>query len=281
MKYYLFSVFIAVVLVFISYNSVPHDSFLFVHDEYLHLDFCHTYNDMFAVMFRDFGTSNLSLFSLRFFDLLYFLTAYSIVSSVYWVQVILLLLKFILLTTVPYFGFKRLSKILSPKQDLLVIYLVSLFYALNTFTVIYLNGNAFQLTPLISFVLAPLAFYLVYKVLFTKSPLYMFAGTVLVLYAMSFYLVFLVVFFLFVGVYALLQLLPSPRPPVLPILKRGLILSALYLPYLLLYALVLYSTIIVPSNTASSSGGDTYNSLKGGFVTPLLMLYSWGIYNIW
>lgn len=286
MKNYILLTITALFLAMVSLYGIKSNEFLYLHDEFLTLSKTESINLAFTRNNLDLGIANTTVYMLTIIDRFYYLSMYMLGASHKTIQVVLYIVKFLMLTIIPYLGFKKIAELYSeseknqPINDLTTL-IITLFYGLNTFTVIYFNGNGFSLTLLTCYVLAPLALFLGHKSLAENNLNVKYKMLFLiVIYLMSFALTLFIVFAFILSIYIFVTILIN-KVKVINIVKNFSIVTILYLPFTLFYAIILRETYITVTETVNLTGGETYNLLKGGLLTQLLMQYSWGIYTYW
>lgn len=276
----IFSLLFPLVLLSIYFKNVLGNDFLFLHDEFLLLNKQESFNTFFTQNPFSLGTANTTVMLVTFFDRIYYFIAYFLGYKLSLVQRLLYFIKLFLLIIIPYIGFKKLSDIFSKKISEISIFAISLWYSFNTFTLIYLHGNAFSLTILISYILAPLAFYYYHKSIFESlEKTYKFKAVVL-LFLISFGLYFYASFIMLLIFYTVIYtfIFKSNK---FKVFKNLVLLSLLYLPFLSIQIIIPYEMFFSSAKSLNITGGETYSNLRGGFLYPLLMWFSWGIYTNW
>lgn len=263
------------ILIFISiFSKIPNDSFLFIHDEYLVFTKDEALNSFFVRSSNDLGYSTFSIILVTFWDRVLYLVLYYLGLSLPYVSKVSYLIKFLLITVLPFFGFKKIIEHMG-KVDWLSLFFLSLFYAFGSFPLVYWHGNGFSLSLLIFYSLAPLAFWYVIEICRRELALIELISFVILLFFMSFgfyiYLVFIFVSFLYV------LFLGRNKFFVTNLVK----LFLLFLPFISLLWLIVYDMFFTSVQNVNFSGGETYNQIRGGFLYPLFQWFSWGIYTIW
>jgi len=278
---YLFAtIFISLFLLVIFFNGMKPGEFLFIHDEFLAIDKQESSGLFLTRHPIDFGTANSAFLIFSFFDRVYYSIMYFFNLNIELVQRILYFIKLFILIYLPFQGFIKLSKLYLNQSSAIAVFFISLWYSFNTFSLIYWNGNGFCLTLLVCYALSPLALYYYHKSIFCEGSYLDKFKTILLFCLMSFASFFFVLFALLVFIYTILYALLS-KIKFIFILKNILILSALFLPFLAMYFLVIYDMFVYVSPTVNLVGGETYGNLQGGFLYPLLMWFSWGFYVVW
>lgn len=281
MRFYISLIIIAVLLTITAYYGVGDTEFLYLHDEFLTLSKYESLNSIFTRNYLDFGVANTTVYMLTFFDRVFYLFVYLSGISLKTAQIFLIFWKYAVITMLPYLGFSKLAKLYSLRIKRFFIFLVTLWYAFNTFTVIYWNGNGFSLTLITCYALAPVTLYLAHRAIFSKSlDMKHKILFVMTFYLMSFALPLFVVFLFLLALYVIFAYL-SEHYQTSNIFSNLLVIGILYLPYTLFYFIILREMFTTVAGTVNLTGGETYNLLQGGFFTQIRMLFSWGIYTYW
>lgn len=279
-KYGLITIFISFVLTIVFLSGINFNQFLFLHDEYLSTSLRESIISFSTNNPLSLGIPSATFIIVTFYDRLFYLLFYLFDRHILFAQAILYFLKLNILIYFPFLGFLKLSKLLNKKAENLSLYFIALFYSFNTFTLIYWHGNAFSLTILLCYALAPLAFYYFHEAIFNSNKdIYKYI-TAILFFLMSFGLYLYAAFIIFLLLYTLLY-------PVffkinyLRVLKNLLLLTIIYVPFLSLLILVPYEVSFSTIKTLNLVGGETFTSMDGGFLYQFLMWFSWGIYNYW
>lgn len=288
------------------------EEFFFLHDEFLILSKSESQNSFFLHNANNFGTPNMTSLLVNFFDRIYYDTFYHFNSNIQRAQQFLFFLKLFLLLTLSYLGFQKLTEtFFRNKEQSIWVVCVSLWYAFNTFTLIYWNNNSFSLTLLLCYALAPLTIHYVHEALFeVRGISAKKVKAVLLMYLMSFalplFLAFLLFIFFYTVIYSLLFFFRTKRVNGNTLLVKSesegenrieefstsiisikiffrniFFLILLYLPLTPAYILFFYEMTSVSGPTMYLTGGETYGNLKGGILYQVLMWFSWGIYTEW
>lgn len=281
---------IALLLTLITFRGMGGNEFLFVHDEFIVLQVWDA-RDSFSLIEEDnFGSYNAPAVLVNFFDRIYYLTTLTFGIDFSSVQRGLYLLKIILLFLLSALGFNLLGRLfLGEKIHRMWMYGIALWYAGNTFTLIYWNNNAFPLTILLCYALGPLAVYVLHRAIFGLSNSYRESILAsMALFCMSFALPLFLAFGIFFLVYATLFFLIKLRMGKQNnvqfskiVIKNGIQLMVVSFPVLLHYGFLWYGMVAIAPQTMNLEGGETFGSLKGGVLYQFLQWFSWGIYTQW
>ncbi|MBI2414981.1 hypothetical protein HYV31_04070 [candidate division WWE3 bacterium] len=281
MKYKLAFLIFAILLTVNIFSHVPKDSFLFLHDEYLILSDQEDFKQFFTRNPNNFGIANTTVMLVTFFDRLYYSLTFFLNISTLHAQMVLYFLKFLLLMYLPFVGFSLINKLFKDETRVgdFEVFVISLWYSFNTYTLIFLHGNAFALTLLLAYVLAPLSFYYFHRSVFEGdilSKLKFIFTLFLMFFSLYVFAVFVMLLTIYVFLYAFAKKITFGK-----VMGNLLSLAILFLPLLSMFILIPYELFVNFNITTNLSGGETYNMLKGGLLYQLLMWFSWGIYTFW
>jgi hypothetical protein len=279
-KIIIITLIISVILISLWFRNIAPYQFLFIHDEYLSLTLQESFNSLFVHSSANFGSSTSVEMVVTFFDRIFYLLAYSLNNSIYFAQIPLYILKVTLIIAVPFFGFKKLAELYNAKIDTVIVLAISLWYSFNTFTLIYWNTQAFSLTVLLCYSLAPLTLYFYHKSIFEKTSIYTKIVVVMLLFLMSFAFYLFAVFIFLLFFYTFLYLFIF-KVNICLFLKNVLLLVLIYLPSLAVAIIIPYDILTTSVHAANFTGNEAYGNLSGGILYQLLMWYSWPIYINW
>lgn len=278
----LFFLLLSVLLTAVFFQNVDGQSFLFLHDQFLPFSAKENFSLFFTQSATNLGSINATIFLVNIYEHIYYFLAYSLVGNIGRIEAFLFFIQLFISLCLPYLGFSLLAKLYvkSTNSSNWINVAITLWYAFNTFTVIYWHGNGFTTSLLIAYALAPLAIYSIHTSIFTESTLTQKLSAVLLFFLISFSLFFAAVFAIFIIVYIILLYILSGINKKI-ILKNILSLSFLYIPLLFIQLCIPYELLISAAKTSNVVGGETNGSISGGFLYQLLMWFSWGIYTIW
>ncbi len=281
MNYKLLLILISLVLCMSLLYRLGGSEFYFLHDELMLMTREEALSSLNTRVFESFGIVNTTQVIVNFFDILYYNFVYFLGMNLIQAQGVLLLLKLLLITLLPYMGFSLIAKDLFQYRSLnLSHFLISFFYSFNSYTIVYWHGNSFSLSLLVCYALAPLTLYLLHKSLFDITSLETKILAAISLFLMSFGFYLFAVFGIFACIYFTLFLLMT-RFSTIKFLTRLMQLFLLFVPLTPLLTLIPYEMFFNGAPTVNASGGDTYGILSGGLLYPVFLWFSWGIYTYW
>lgn len=254
--------------------------FLFIHDEYLLLSKYESDIAFYTQNPIDLGTTNSAALLVTIYERGFYWLAYAVHIPLEAMITISYALKLLIITILPFIGLSFLYQLFHSKKNPILVLLVSLWYSFNPFTLVYWHGNAFSLTLLICYALAPLTFYVYHQAVFNKRTISWGIVATILLFLMSFALYLFAVFVLCLGVYTIILFFLSKKNK-LAILGNITRLALLFIPFCLLVFTVFYDMFLNATSTVNITGGETFGMLQGSFLYPLFMWFSWGIYTIW
>lgn len=275
---------IALLFTTLSFYKLKANEFLFIHDELLLLTKEEAQNSLYIRANTDFNVDNTTALTVSLFDRIYYFIGYSIGLKTQELQILMYFLKYIILLGISYIGFKSYSGIIKEtnniRQTKIIIWMTTLFYIFNTYTIIYWHTNAFPLNLIFCYAFAPLGIYYLHRILTDEKPsLRLYLITALILFIMSFSVYLFAVFTIVVGIYTLVLIgtnLKLLKLVPLKLLKLLILTAPLFA---ILIPLVLKT--IIGTNQVNATGGATYMNLRGGILYPLFFWFSWAIYNEW
>lgn len=280
--------FLAIVLVAVFFKGISNPYFLFIHDEYLPLPGHEIWDQFFVNSRVDFGSSSTFALIVTLLDRIYYTFAYLSGLNLQKAQILLYGLKLLAILVLPYLGFRKLAQVFASKTQENVILVSSLWYSFNTYTLIYWHGNAFSLTLLICYALAPLALYWWERVVISgvevQSPSCESLKDTLILaqilFLMSFALYLFAPFVLLLAAYTIFRVaIGSARLG--NIIRRLAWLAATCAPLFAVHLMVGYEMFFLSVGAQNASGGDTNGNMQGGLLYMALMWFTWPIYTYW
>jgi len=201
----------------------------------------------------------------------------SLVSS----EKIVFFLNIFLTLQLSYFGFKRLAKLWGINSGNLTLTLVSVWYALNPYTLELWHGGAYSFGLTLTYSLMPLILSFLYETISSdvvdlkkvlKLALLLFVSTfVFWLFAAEIFFIFVYVFFM-----AIVRL-----RKIKIIAKRLVLLTVIYMA---LCSFIVYTIVEKYYHNIGFNNSvwvGTFGHQQGGLLYSLLMLFSWGIYTVW
>lgn len=287
-RYFFLLLMFAVILVPIFFYGISSDSFLFIHDEYLPLSSYEVRNQFYVHNFLDFGVSTSIPLLVTFFDRIYFAFVYIFGLNLQESQFFLYFLKLVIILLLPYLGFLRLSRLYVNNPNEFIIFAVSLWYSFNTYTLIYWHGNAFSLTLLICYSLAPLTLYFWEATFFSEAKFkprsfkiqIIYFILALMLFLMSFALYFFLPFVILIALYTILRIFLD-KQNFIQFIKRLLLLSVVCVPLFAIHLMIFYEMFFLSIDSKNTSGGETYGNISGGLLYIAMMWFTWPIYIDW
>ena len=279
---------ITIVLMAVFFHGISNPYFLFIHDEYLPLP-GHEIGEQFFVNSRvDLGSSNTFQLIVTMLDRVYYALAYSSGLNLLNAQILLYGIKLFTILALPYLGFRKLAEVYGSKAPEAVILVSSIWYSFNTYTLIWWHGNAFSLTLLICYALAPLALYWWERTVICEVATHVqssefFTNTLilaLILFLMSFALYLFAPFVMFLGIYSTLRVAIGSAKLGSSI-KRLLWLLVICAPLFAVHLMVGYEMFFLSTGAQNAGGGDTNGNIQGGLLYIALMWFTWPIYTYW
>ncbi len=285
LKYYLLNIVLTVMLFLIFFNGMKQDEFLLLHDHFFVLSEYDNMGSFFTVDPIDLGTSNTIATIVTFWDRLVYTLLFNLGFDIYLIQRLIVFILLTLSLNLPLLGFRKISISFDTMAEPLTLYIISLFYSFNTYTLIFWNsGVLMSISPSLTYYLAPLAFVTYHNAVFKDSKFIDKAKSCLLLFVMSFAIWLSFVFVFFLMIYSILYTLFNSSK-----FKKYLfnlsVHSALYLPLAFIFLSVPYDIIInsttISVNSDQIGTGGMYTVLRGGLLYQMLMWFWWPIYTYW
>ena len=281
MNYKLLLILISLVLCVSFLFRLTGSEFYFIHDETMLMTREEAASALNTRNLESFGMANTTQVIVNFFDIVYYNAVYFLGMNLIQAQGVLLLLKLLLITLLPYLGFTLIARDMFQNRNLdLSHFLISLFYSFNSYTIVYWHGNSFSLSLLVCYALAPVTLALLHRSVFDKSLLETRLFTVLCLFLMSFGFYLFAVFAIFACIYITLFMVLT-KYSIKQFVVRLVQLFILFVPLTPLLMFIPYEMLFSGASTINASGGDTYGILSGGLLYPAFLWFSWGIYTYW
>lgn len=271
---------LCIILPVIFFHNLGSTAFIFGGDEYASLSLDESREALFVQQQVDFGSAYSTITLVTLFDRLFYLGGYSLGFATSAVQFLFFSVKIATLLILGLYGLSKLSSLISSSKNQVTLFLITVFYAFNSFTLVYWHGTAFSYTALLAYAIAPLALYSFLTILLNKANRSSLLLFILSLFLMSFTVYFFAVFLIILCGYTIFYIL-SNTSQIKRIVISILYMVLLYLPFAALNFFYLFDMFFNPIESVNMSGGETYGILQGGLLYPLFMWFSWAIYVIW
>ncbi|MFA5792119.1 MAG: hypothetical protein WC884_03745 [Candidatus Paceibacterota bacterium] len=216
----------------------------------------------------------------QFWDVVYYLFAYKTGISFQIAERILFFLLLFVPQVLSFIGFKKIKALFDLKADSLAIFVITLWFCFNTYTLVLWHVGVYNLGAAITASLAPLIFYYFYTSVFTKSAINkkIICSTLLLIASFTFSLFAVLVFFLII--FSFLYILFN-RKSFIPLVKNLGILLACYIPLVGIIIFTILHEYFGNAGDLNASFLPTYGNEQGGLWYQFLMLFSWAIYQVW
>lgn len=271
------------------FHGIHDPYFLFLHDEYLPFPGKDIENAFFIISNNDLGTPNTISLIVTFLDRLYYGFIYLFDADYFEAQKLLYFIKILIILILPYIGFSKFINFIYGLSKYYVVMMLSLFYAFNTFSLIYWHGNAFSLTLIICYSLAPFAFYLWEKYIINCNDIhyekFILLSRILLLslisIVMSFALYLYAAFIVLIFTYTLIRLFYCHKSIILKIILRVILLGIFCIPLFSIQLITLYEMLFLSQTAQNTIGGETNINIQGGLLYMGMMWFTWPIYTYW
>ncbi len=257
--------------------------FLFIGDQFYRFNLYETFiNSFFLRKLENFGVHNGWQFTTQYWDVLYYFVVYRLGVNFILAEKILFLLLVNLSLILSFLGFNRITKLLNFKVSNLALVGITLWYCFNPYTLALWHGGVYSLGAMLTYSLAPLLFFYLNVTLLNTLNLKNIVICSLLLYVVSFTFWLFAPLALALTLYFILYILFC--------FNLGKIKNlATNIPIILiLYGLLSSPALFSIFHEFFNNGGDnnanftpTFGNELGGMWYQFLMLFSWGIYNVW
>ncbi len=263
------------------FSQIKPNEFFYIGDQFLRLTLHEAFIGSFFIRkIEDLSLLNGWQFMAQFWDAVYYLILYFLNLSFITAEKILFFTVLMLSLTLSFVGFKKINSLVTDRSNALVLFVVTIWYCFNPYVVMLWHGGVFNLGTSLTYSLAPLIFYYYHVAIFQVSSLRnkIILALLLAISSFAFWLLaplgFLLV--LYSVLYLLIKYKSVPRA-----LKNILMLLVLYLP---MVCFVLFNILFEYFNNAGNNNTNfnaTFGNQLGGIWFQVLMLFSWGIYQVW
>lgn len=294
---------ISCALTYIVYSKVGNGELLYVADQFFKLSYDEALvNSFFKRRPENLSVQNSFVMIIGNWDLLYFLSIYKLGATIFQAQVILNILVLFFSFTLSFLGFNKFKEIIDSRISLISIFIITLWYVINPYTLVLWHGGVYNLGTMLSYALLPLALFYTHKTFLSsnkETSITMrqsiraikskeFIKNVLILslivHLMSYTFWVFASAVVFIAIYIIsyiclsgnkLQYIKSITPK---LTVFGVVFSIISI----------YVIANIFDEFFNSSGNNNmgftlrnFENLQGGLLYPFLMMFSWGIYTRW
>ena len=254
--------------------------FLFMGDQFFRFSLDETITNLFIRKDVNLGIHNSWQLITQLWDIIFYYFVYGFGFSKFFASRLLFFVVNFLLLSLSFIGFRKLKEVYRLDLNIPVLTAITLFYAINPFTLILWHGGILNLGSVLSYSLAPLIVYYFHRVFFENSGLRDKVLLTLLLFFSSFTFWLFAVLALFLVLY-LVGYAIIARRPIISIVKNGIVVLLLYLPLVSVVIFALLNEYFNNSKDNNFTFGPTYLNEQGGLLYQFLMYFSWGIYTLW
>jgi len=272
---------IATYLTWLFSHKLSVNEFVYSGDQFFRFNAFETFiSGLFIRKYEQLGVHNSWQLMSQAWDALFYGIFYLFSSNMFVAQIVQIWITLMLTLFLSYSGFSKIAKLVNTKINWLVILVITLWYSINPYAVSLWHGGAFNIGLSLTYSLAPLIIYLFHKSIFDKSSIRttMICALLMFLASFTFWLfaplVLLLIFYFFIN-------LLLNRCEFKNYIFRLIKLLAIYLP---LASFVIYNITFEYFHSAGNNNSvftPTFGNELGGLWYQILMLFSWGIYNVW
>lgn len=272
---------IALTLECIYFYDLEVGEFIFSSDQLFWLSYQEAFNNSFFLRKMDhLGVFNSWQLAVQFWDTIYYLIVYKLKLSFINVERASFFLTLLFSFVVSFIGFRKMNQLFAQKDVVFPILIITLWYCLNPYTLILWHGGIYNMGLSLTYALAPLTLYYFHRSVFTDSDLRLRMISALLLFFSSFVFWLFAVLVFFLGWYSLLFILIK-KVAWLKFFKNLCQLLLLYVPLVSIVLFLLLHEYMNNVGDLNVEYGPTFKSQLGGMWYQFLMIFSWGIYNVW
>lgn len=268
-------------LCIIFFHGLAPAEFLFSGDQFFRFNEYETFiNSFFLRKPNDFGVLNGWQFATQFWDTLYYLTVYYLDLTPQWAEKILFFLVLFLSMYLSFLGFNKMAHHFGIMQGSLSVHVVVFWYCYNPYTLELWHGGVYNLGSGLTYSLAPLIFYQFNETIFSTTNRNRILTLALSLAIASFTFWLLAPLIFFLVAYTVIRVVMQFSVWRLAG-KNILILSLAYLPLVSFMLFGIFHEYFNNIGNINAVGPQNFGQMQGGIGYQLMMLFSWGIYNVW
>ena len=272
---------IALALNYVYFHGLKAGEFIFSGDQLLWFSYEESFNNSFFIRKMDhLGVFNSWQQVVQFWDTLYYLITYALHLPMIAIEQLSFFITLFTSFVLSFIGFRKMSSLFAQKENTLSLIVVTLWYCLNPYTLIFWHGGIYIFGVALTYTLAPMILYYFHLSVFSDPRLKNRILCAVFLFFASFVFWLFAVMVFFLALYSLLFVWIR-KVSLLLFLKN---LGQFLLIYVPLVSGVLFLLFHEYSNNAGDLNSDflpTFGSQQGGLWYQFLMLFSWGIYTVW
>jgi hypothetical protein len=265
----------------IFFNGLGSNDIIFSGDQFFQFTLHEaTTNAFYLRKPNDLGVLNGWQFTTQFWDALFYIAAYYFELSRIVTEKTLFFLTLFFSFYFSFLGFKKISLRLVGAGNLSCVYLVTIWYCCNPYTVELWHGGVYNLGSSLTYSLAPLIFAFFSESIFFSTNFRRLITTALLMMIASFTFWLFAPLAFFLASFTLARLFFEIKKSRL-VLKNAFYLLMLYIPTI---AFILYGITYEYFNNVGDSNAEftpSFGNMQGGIWYQLKMLFSWGIYTVW
>lgn len=272
---------IALLLTHVFFSKLHDGQFLFIGDQFFRFNYFEAFiNSFFIRKIENLNVLNGWQFITQFWDVLYYLFIYSFhIPSILAEKLNFFLVLFLSLSF-SFVGFRNLSKLVHGSVSSITIFVITLWYCFNPYTVVLWHGGVYNLGSSLTYSLAPLILYYFHISLFSKFSLQntLICAILMAIASYTFWLFAPLAFLLIL--YSFFYLLFTPKV-IISSLKNVFFLILVYLPMI---SFILFNIMYEYYGNSGDNNAlftPTFGNQQGGLWYQILLLFSWGIYTTW
>src|SRR3989344_1311654 len=280
LKAFIFCLLISVFVVMVWFYQVPKNEFLFMHDQLLHLSKGSVLESFFIRSSSNLGVANGLTSILSFWQLILYYFLYTLGFGIRATEIISF--SFYLFSSLffSYLGFKGIKNLFEWQIGNIALYLAAVFYTFNTYTLVILHTGNYSANFALTYALFPLTVYYFAKIIENRVNFRDLVLLATIMFIMSFYLSTFGVVTIFIICALFIGVIGYPRN-FKPIVKNLAILGLLLMPLASYVIITTFYEFLNIQGAVNKNPINTYTMLQGGVLYPIVMRFSWAIYNSW
>ena len=279
---YIFFLFVSILLIWIYFSGLKPGEFIFSGDQFLRLSFSEAYaNSFFLRKMDSFGVFNSWQQVVQFWDFSYYLIFYKLGLTLIQIEQISFFITLFLSFSISFVGFKQLCKLFKSNVNNYKLMAITTWYCLNPYTLVMWHGGVYNIGFAVTYALAPLVLYYFDLAIFSDTTRFKNKLICAILMFLSFFVFWLFAVVVFLLIFYYLIRIFLNRNLFIKSLKHLLVLALIFIPLSSFIIFTILHEFLNNAGDVNANFAPTFEYQKGGIWYSFLMLFSWGIYNVW
>jgi len=278
---YIFLIFVSLLLSWVYFRGLKSGEFIFSGDQLLRFSYSEAFINSFFLRKVDyFGVFNSWQQIVQFWDTIFYLVFYKLGFSLIEVEKISFFITLVISFLVSFIGFKKLNKLFNLNASAAKIVIVTLWYCINPYAMVLWHGGIYNIGLSITYSLTPLVLYYFELAVFQNKNIRNKLICVILMFVSSFTFWLFAVDIFFLTLYWLLSIIIRKKNFIKSI-KNLISLVILFMPLASIIIFTILHEFLNNAGDVNSQFYASFQSQQGGMWYQFLMLFSWGIYNVW